>query len=435
LAETKHELIIRYIKALDIGTKVSVRQIARELDVSEGTAYRAIKEAENRGLVSSIPKVGTIRIEEEEKKELEELSLREISLIVDGEVLCSHERLGMVPIQFIIGSTTERVTERYIDKQVLVLVADRENIQLLALEKGAALLVTGGFKVSSSVLEKAKSSNLPIITCPYDTFVATSMINRAVYERLTAKELVRVEDIMTTNVEYLSPECTVADWHELAQKTGHSRFPVADQNGVVVGIVSATDVAGEESDTSILAVMTADVLTAEHKTLVTHLSRLLVWEGFDIVPVIDEEKHLVGVVSRQDILKAFQQTQRQPQFGETIDNLTLSGFKLSDWEDGIKLTGEITQFMVNELGTASVGTVVMIMSTASYIAVRKGLRWDTVTENFTIYQMSPPSVGERIDVFTTILQTDKKTCTVEVELYSGSELKAKALTTLKTVRK
>lgn len=433
--ETKHELIIRYIKNLGVGTKVSVRQIAKELDVSEGTAYRAIKEAESQRLVSSIPKVGTIRIEEESEKELEDLSLREISLIIEGEVICGHDKLGMIPSQFVIGSTSQEMLERYIEKDTLILVGDREEMQLIALEKGAALLVTGGFKVSNKVIAKGKELNIPIITCPYDTFIATSMINRAVYERLTYKELVRVEDIMVTEVDYLSPEYTVSQWHELAQRSSHSRFPVVDQNGVVVGIVSAVDVAGVDPDTSILAVMSADVLTAGPKTLVTHLSRVLVWEGFELIPVVDDDKRLIGVVSRQDILKAFQQTQKQPQVGETVDNLTLSGFKLSEWSEGIKLEGEITEFMVSELGHASVGTIVMIMNTAAFIAIRKGLRWDTVTENFMLYQMSPPIVGEVVEVYTKILQTDKKTCTVEIEMYSGKELKAKAMTSCRVVRK
>ena len=71
MTATKHEQILKYIEALPVGTKVSVRQIAKELEVSEGTAYRAIKQAENVGLVSSIPKVATIRIEKPVKKQLE----------------------------------------------------------------------------------------------------------------------------------------------------------------------------------------------------------------------------------------------------------------------------------------------------------------------------------------------------------------------------
>ena len=76
---TKHEQIIRYIASLDVGHKISVRQIAKELNVSDGTAYRAIKEAENRGLVSTIERVGTIRIEKKEKEHFKRLTLPKLS--------------------------------------------------------------------------------------------------------------------------------------------------------------------------------------------------------------------------------------------------------------------------------------------------------------------------------------------------------------------
>ena len=117
-----------------------------------------------------------------------------------------------------------------------------------------------------------RSLNIPIITCPYDTFVSTSMINRAVYERLTSKELVRIEDIMVTDVG-IYHESTVAMWHQLSQ-SGHSRFPVVDQNRIVVGIVSAVDVAGVDPRTSILSIMTSAVLTAGPKRW------LLICQGF-----------------------------------------------------------------------------------------------------------------------------------------------------------
>ena len=64
---TKHEQIIQYIETLPVGEKLSVRTIAKNLNMSEGTAYRAIKDAENIGLVSTIERVGTIRIERKSK--------------------------------------------------------------------------------------------------------------------------------------------------------------------------------------------------------------------------------------------------------------------------------------------------------------------------------------------------------------------------------
>jgi len=50
---TKHEQIVKYIESLPVGSKISVRQVAKVLHVSEGTAYRAIKEAEAQGRPSA----------------------------------------------------------------------------------------------------------------------------------------------------------------------------------------------------------------------------------------------------------------------------------------------------------------------------------------------------------------------------------------------
>ena len=59
----KNDIVLSRIEATEPGTKISVRGLASELDVSEGTVYKAIKEAEQRGLVITKPKSGTFRIE------------------------------------------------------------------------------------------------------------------------------------------------------------------------------------------------------------------------------------------------------------------------------------------------------------------------------------------------------------------------------------
>ena len=51
---SKHQDILDYLENLRIGKRVSVRSISNHLKVSDGTAYRAIKEAENRGIVETV---------------------------------------------------------------------------------------------------------------------------------------------------------------------------------------------------------------------------------------------------------------------------------------------------------------------------------------------------------------------------------------------
>lgn len=63
---SKHQDILDYLEKLAIGKRVSVRSISNHLKVSDGTAYRAIKEAENRGIVETKPRSGTVRIEKKD---------------------------------------------------------------------------------------------------------------------------------------------------------------------------------------------------------------------------------------------------------------------------------------------------------------------------------------------------------------------------------
>ena len=41
---TKHEQIIRHIMSLEVGHKISVRQIAKELELSEESLHKLMKE-------------------------------------------------------------------------------------------------------------------------------------------------------------------------------------------------------------------------------------------------------------------------------------------------------------------------------------------------------------------------------------------------------
>ncbi|MDP4125944.1 MAG: DRTGG domain-containing protein [Bacillota bacterium] len=425
---TKHQQILTFIEDLAIGSKVSVRFIAKELDVSEGTAYRAIKEAESKGFVRSIPKVGTIRIEGVKERQIEDLTLREVSQIAEGVVLCGFEYLDRSPNKFVIAAMEVDAIERYLEGGALCIVGNRHDVQIVALQRNASLLITGGLEPDQEVLDLARKLQLVIIQSPYDTFAVTTMINRALYDRLIEKELILVEDIMVKDVNYLSTDATVGDWRELSHNTGHSRFPVVEPDMTLVGIVTAVDVSGEEATTRIKDVMNLKPFLVGRDDPVTHISRIMVWEGWEIALVADQGK-LIGIVSLQDVIEAYQQVQKQPQFGETVDNLVLSGFRFVDDAEHLTIEGEITNSMVNDYGSASCGVLVTVMNMAGYIGLRKKYRLDAITENFTLYQLQPIAVGTEIRVTAKLLLVAKKHCNIEVEVTVNHSIVAKGLMT------
>ena len=437
MTATKHEQILKYIEYLKVGSKVSVRQIAKDLEVSEGTAYRAINQAKNIGLVSSIPKVATVRIEKPVKKQLEDMTLREISLIVEGSFLAGQGNSGRIPKAFTTCFSRDELLKKNVNSNTLMIVGDMAELQSLAVKKGAALLVVSGAVPSEELLHQAEQTGTPVLTTPYDAFETISMINKAIYERLVQQDLVRIGDIMKTDVITLYPHDTILDWHELTLKSGHSNFPVIGAENNLLGVVTPLSVTGMSSNMPISEVMDTDMLTARPDSLVSHISRLLVWEDSDIIPVIDDENRLVGVVNRQDIIQALQETQKQPQFGETVDNLTLSGFKLGDTAESNKITiqGNVTQFMMNESNFASSGAMTMIISNASTIATRKLYRLQTVVDEMHLIRINPVVQGEEIFVTVELLQNDRKYCKAEVVVHSPEELKYKAHIILKVQKK
>ncbi|MGC7873931.1 DRTGG domain-containing protein, partial [Desulfosporosinus sp. SYSU MS00001] len=187
---------MNYILSLEVGAKISVRSVANELGVSDGTAYRAIKDCDTMGIVTTIPRVGTVRIEKVEKKSIEALTYAEVINIIDGTLLGGKDVIHKTLSKFIIGAMTIDAFSKYISPNCLVIVGNREELQKLALMNECAVLITGGFSCSDEIKKLANERCLPIISSTYDTFTIATMINKAISESLIKKDIILVEDIM-----------------------------------------------------------------------------------------------------------------------------------------------------------------------------------------------------------------------------------------------
>ncbi|WP_428909373.1 DRTGG domain-containing protein [Niallia sp. Krafla_26] len=428
---TKHEQILNYINDLPVGEKISVRQIAKALEVSEGTAYRAIKEAENKGFVSTIERVGTIRIEKKKKENIEKLTFAEVVNIVDGQVLGGRTGLHKTLNKFVIGAMQLDAMMRYIDAGSLLIVGNRSDAHELALTAGAAVLITGGFDANEQVKKLADELDMPVISTSYDTFTTATMINRAIDDQLIKKDILLVEDVLTPldKSYYLQTNNTLSDWYELNKETGHSRFPVVDQNLKVQGMITSKDIIGVERSISIEKIMTKNPMTVNKNTSVASTAHMMVWESIEILPVVNESNRLEGLISRQDVLKALQVNQRQPQAGETIDDIITNNIGLMKGKtksDDI-FRFEVSPQMTNHLGTISYGVFTSIVYEAANQALKAHKKGDLVLESITIYFLKPVQIDSIVEIHPKVLEVGRKFGKIDIEVYNEGLLVGKAL--------
>src|SRR5690625_1630423 len=321
---------------------------------------------ENQGLVSTIERVGTIRIEKKEKEHFKQLTFAEVINVVDGQVLGGRGGLHKELNKFVIGAMQLEAMMRYTEADSLLIVGNRVKAHELAIKAGAAVLITGGFDTNDHIKRLADEKDLPIMSTSYDTFTVAEMINRAIYDQLIKKDIIFVEDIYTPldKVHQLYETDTIADWYKLNSLTTHTRFPVIDDKGRLCGMITSKDIIGMENDVEVSEVMTKNTITAQESTSLAYIAHLMVWEGIEVVPIVNQSNELQGLVSRQDVLKALNEVQRQPQVGETLHDVVTRHI---DQVNGnpTEFKVEVTPQMTNELGTLSNGVLTTLITEAS----------------------------------------------------------------------
>ncbi|WP_248923944.1 DRTGG domain-containing protein [Paenibacillus hamazuiensis] len=417
--QTKYEKITQYIQSLSVGTRLSVRQMAEDLDVSEGTAYRAIKEAENLGLVSTKRRIGTIRVEKKEERQIDKLTFAEIVNVVEGVVLGGSAGLGKTLNKFVIGAMQLEAMIKYIERDNLLIVGNRVQAHMCALGQGAGVLITGGFDTTPEVKELADELALPIIGCTYDTFTVATMINRAIEDRLIKKQIMRVEDIIRKDapVYSLKETDTVKDMQKLVEKTTHTRYPVVDNDRKPVGMITTKDIIGTKPGQSIGSLMTSNPLTISVKASVASAGHMMVWEGIELLPVVGTDHRMISVISRKDVMKAMQLMQKQPQHGETYEYQIWSGFEeLRDKDGKLYFRGAITPPMINFEGIVSEGVLSTLMTRAAYRAVHEHKKGDLIVDSSSHYFLVPLQIDDEIDIVPVIIELSRRFCKIDIEM-------------------
>ncbi|MEA2973941.1 MAG: hypothetical protein QOG82_2399 [Actinomycetota bacterium] len=114
--------------------------------------------------------------------------------------------------------------------------------------------------------------------------------------------------IMTSQVATLPESTTVADARQrFVGPGGHGAYPVVDEDGTMIGIVTRGDVTDEDApdDRPVLDWAGRDVVTVGPDDPALTALQVMVDEGVEHIPVVDGGR-LVGICTRTDLLKVRQ---------------------------------------------------------------------------------------------------------------------------------
>jgi manganese-dependent inorganic pyrophosphatase len=148
--------------------------------------------------------------------------------VLKGRVLIEGRRkLGN---RVLVGAMEAETMADYIEPGCLVVLGDREDAQLTAIQRGAAaLVVTGDLLVSQRTLAVARQQGVMVISTGHHTFTAVRLINLSI----------NVQDIMTREFDFCHPDDHMS---EVQHKLARSRsMPVVDNEGKLLGYISRTD--------------------------------------------------------------------------------------------------------------------------------------------------------------------------------------------------
>ncbi len=138
----KIDRIMEHIKEMQLGTKLSVRTLAKDRGVSDATAYKAIKLMEEEGYLETLPRTGTIRVESEKEKKIESITYNEIIRIVDGELLGGKDGVEKTIYRFNIEATDHGSHEKVPHSWGLPHCGQLDEVHSLALRWVLAFSIT-----------------------------------------------------------------------------------------------------------------------------------------------------------------------------------------------------------------------------------------------------------------------------------------------------
>ena len=144
----------------------------------------------------------------------------------------------------LIAAANPDLMENYIEKHDLVILGNRYESQLCAIEMEAGcIIVCEGAGVSLTIRKLAQERGCTVITTPYDTYTTARLINQSMPISYFMK---------TENIIAFSDEDYLDDIRDIMASKRHRDFPILDGDGKYIGMISRRNLLGAKGKRLIL---------------------------------------------------------------------------------------------------------------------------------------------------------------------------------------
>ena len=202
-------------------------------------------------------------------------SYKNIVETLDGTLVtgAKGERLGSGKV--VIAAASPEMMENYIEKGDIVILGNRYETQLCAIEMEAGcLIVCEGAQVASTIIKQADDHGCKIISTPHDTFTVARLINQS----MPISYFMKKEGLVSFHTsDYIE------DIQQIMAQVKHRYFPVLDENDRYVGMISRRNFIGARKK---------QIILVDHNEKNQAVNGM---ESADILEIIDH--HRLGTIA------------------------------------------------------------------------------------------------------------------------------------------
>ena len=241
-----HMSDVQYRKVAGIDAEMSLRRAWDYMNENDIQTLAVVDEDRHLKGLLTLSDIARFYMEDQDANALAEAktSYRNLVDVLDGTLVTGEIENRFEQGSVVVAAANPDVMEDYIGPNDMVILGNRYESQLCAIEMNAGCMVIGlGAKVSRTIRKLALENNVSIIATPLDTYTCVKVVSQAV----PVRHVMRRKGLIT-----FEPEDTVDDVKRTVSKKRIRYYPLLDEQGRYIGMFSQRNLLDLERPSVIL---------------------------------------------------------------------------------------------------------------------------------------------------------------------------------------